>query len=69
MDKRYSITHPRRTCAVNVDSAQAAANFLFWTMNFTDWEDYRVIDNRSGKIYAPKMCETLNGIEFSEIET
>lgn len=66
-DKRYRITHPR-TVTVNVDTAQSAANFLFWVRHWQDWTDYRVTDTRTGKVYAPKMCETLNGIELSEIE-
>lgn len=65
--RRYIISHPKRGTS-NLSSAQAVGNFLYRTSEFPDWKDYRVTDTETGKIYSAKLCETLNGIEFSEIE-
>lgn len=64
-DNRYRISHPR-TVTVTVPTAQRAADYLFNFRNSPDFEQYRVLDIESGKIYQPKNSTSLNAIELTE---
>lgn len=64
---RYTITHPK-TPTVTVPTLQRTGDFLFAFRNSPDFEQYRVTDSRTGRVFAPKNCDGLNGIEFSEVK-
>ena len=65
LSSRYRISHPR-TATVCVPTAQRAADYLFAYRNSPDFNDYRVLDIESGKIYQPKNSDSHNAIELEE---
>lgn len=63
---RYRISNPN-TATVNVATAQRAADYLFSFRNSPDFDQYRVLDIESGKIYKAQNSDSFNAIELFEV--
>lgn len=60
---RYSLSHTH-TAAVNFETMQRVADYLFMFRNSPDFQEYKVLDTVLGKMYSVKNSDSLNAIEI-----